>query len=158
VTTIPTRSRSETIESLGKAFKRTMVAVRRLRGRETHRPGKPSFAQYQLLISLQDTDGLSSSELAQAADLSPATVTQMLDALVDLRLVTRIRSETDRRIVTCQLTESGRTLIAERRAVFQRCWADALAEFSVADLALAAVVFERIATMFDGFDDERLVT
>jgi DNA-binding MarR family transcriptional regulator len=158
VTTIATRSRSETIESLGKAFKRTMVAVRRLRGRETHRPGKPSFAQYQLLASLQDTDGLASSELAQAADLSPATVTQMLDALVDLGLVTRIRSETDRRIVTCQLTESGRTLIAERRAVLQRCWVDALAEFSVADLALAAEVFERIATMFDGFDDERLVT
>jgi DNA-binding MarR family transcriptional regulator len=150
MTTTATRSRAEAVDALGHAFKRAMVAVRRLRGRETHRPGAPSFAQYQLLFALADHDGLSSGELAQAADLSPATVTQMLDSLVERGLVTRLRSETDRRIVTCSLTDSGRDVIAQRRAQFQGTWNEALSEFSVAELAVAAAVFDRIAAMFDG--------
>ena len=154
MTTTAVPSRTEALEALGGAFKRAMVAVRRLRGRETHRPGTPSFAQYQLLFALADHDGLSSGELAHAADLSPATVTQMLDALVERGLVTRVRSETDRRIVTCSLTDSGRDVIARRRALFQGTWDDALAEFSVAELAVAAAVFDRIAGMFDGLSGD----
>ncbi len=73
-------ARAEAISGLGASFKRVMVSVRRLRGRDTQRPGTPSFAQYQLLFALADGDGLSTGELATAADLSPASVTQMLDA------------------------------------------------------------------------------
>lgn len=154
MTTTAVPSRTEATEALGRSFKRAMVAVRRLRGRETHRPGKPSFAQYHLLFALSDSDGLSSSELAQAADLSPATATRMLDSLVDQGLVTRVRSESDRRIVTCSLTDHGREVIAERRALFQGSWEGALAEFSTAELAVAAAVFDRIATMFDGLSGD----
>ena len=154
MTATETHSRTEALDAVGRAFKRAMVAVRRLRGRETHRPGAPSFAQYQLLFALADHDGLSSGELAQAADLSPATVTQMLDSLVERGLVTRLRSETDRRIVTCSLTDSGRYVIAQRRALFQGTWDDALAEFSVTELAVAAAVFDRIAGMFDGLSGD----
>ena len=76
----------------------------------------------------------------------------MLDSLVELGLVTRTRSETDRRVVTCRLTETGREHIAERRAKFEGYWNDALAGFTVGELAAAAAVFEQIATMFEGFD------
>ena len=47
-----------------------------------------------------------------AADLSPATVSHMLDSLVELGFVTRDRSTHDRRVVTCSLTAEGRKLIA----------------------------------------------
>jgi len=143
--------RAEAITTLGQSFKRTMVAVRRLRGRDTQRHGTPSFAQYQLLFSLADRDGLSSGELAAAADLSPATVTQMLDSLVELGLVTRTRSSTDRRIVTCSLTDAGREHIGVRRATLERCWHEALADFSVEELERAGAVLDRIAGMFDSF-------
>jgi len=149
VTSTATHTRAEAIDTLGRAFKRAMVAVRRLRGRETHRPGAPSFAQYQLLFALADNDGLPSSELAHAADLSPATVTQMLDSLVERGLVTRHRSESDRRIVTCSLTDAGRELIIQRRELFQERWEAVLAEFSAEELVVASAVFDRIATMFD---------
>jgi DNA-binding MarR family transcriptional regulator len=129
-----------------------MVAVRRLRGRETHRPGTPSFAQYQLLFAMTDRDELSAGELAAAADLSPATVTHMLDSLVELGLVRRSRSEIDRRIVTCSLTPAGRERIAGRRALFEERWTRALADVPIDDLAAAAGVFDRIAAMFDDFD------
>ena len=117
-------------------------------------PGAPSFAQYQLLFALADREDVSAGELATAADLSPATVTQMLDSLVELGFVTRDRSTLDRRVVTCSLTADGRELIAERRALFEGRWAAALADVETADLAVAADVFDRIAAMFDDFDAE----
>ena len=40
-------------------------------------------------------------------------------------------------------------MLIDRRAAFQPRWDAALAEFSAEELALAAGVLERIATMFD---------
>jgi DNA-binding MarR family transcriptional regulator len=145
-------ARDEAVTRLGASFKRAMVAVRRLRGRETHRPGAPSFAQYQLLFALADRDEIPAGELATAADLSAATVSHMLDSLVELGLVTRSRSTHDRRVVTCTVTTEGRRLIAKRRALFEERWADALSDVDTADLAAAAEVFDRLAAMFDDFD------
>jgi DNA-binding MarR family transcriptional regulator len=79
-------------DELGRAFKAAMAAVRRLRGRETHRPGDLSYAQYSMLFGLAAGDVKSARELAELADLSPATVAQMLDHLAAAGLVTRIRS------------------------------------------------------------------
>jgi DNA-binding MarR family transcriptional regulator len=145
-------TREDAIAQLGASFKRVQVALRRLKGRETHRPGSPSFAQYQLLFTLADHDGLSSGELATAAELSAATVTQMLDALEERGLVARGRSAYDRRIVTCSLTDAGRAVIAERRATFEGVWKEAVADLETRNLEIAAEVFDRIATIFDGLD------
>ena len=99
LTAAPGTDRTEALEQLGRSFKRAMAAVRRLRGRETHRPGELSFAQYGLLFGLADGGELSVRELALSADLSPATVTQMLDGLDATGLVERVRSQRDRRVV-----------------------------------------------------------
>jgi DNA-binding MarR family transcriptional regulator len=146
--------RQDAILRLGQSFKRAMVAVRRLRGRETHRPGTPSFAQYPLLFALAERDDLSSGELAFAADVSPATVTGLLDSLGELGLISRSRSSSDRRIVTCSLTTEGRRVVEERRAVMERLWDEALSEFSPDDLAVAAAVFDRIGGMFAAMSGE----
>ena len=79
------RASRQAAEQLGRSFKGAMAAVRRLRGRETRHPGELSDAQYGLLFGLREHSELSSSELALAADLSPATATEMLDALASGR-------------------------------------------------------------------------
>ncbi len=144
--------REEAIADLGASFKKTMAAVRRLKGRDTHRPGSPSLAACQLLFVLADRDGLSSGELAFAAELSPASATQMLDSLAEFGFVTRDRSSTDRRVVTCSLTDAGRQFVTERRTLFEGRWREALAEIETADLAVTAAVLDRIASVFDEFD------
>ena len=106
-------SRTEALDQLGRSFKGAMAAVRRLRGRETHRPGELSFAQYSLLFGLGEAGELSVRELALAADLAPATVTQMLDSLEAAGLVERVRSQRDRRVVLISLTERGAELVAD---------------------------------------------
>ncbi len=142
---VPTDAPTE----VGLSFKRVMAAFRRLRGRETHRPGELSYAQYGLLGALSDGGALSARELAVAADVSPATVTEMLDALTSAGLVARARSQQDRRIVLTSLTERGRELVAERHARWEPHWRGALAQFSDRELLTAAAVLDRLAEMLD---------
>jgi DNA-binding MarR family transcriptional regulator len=158
----PVKERAETREAalteLGSAFKGAMGAIRRLRGRDTHRHGELSFAQYQLLAGLAVHKELAAGELALAADLSPATATQLLDSLAAMGLVERTRSERDRRVVTCTLTPRGRELINERRAHFEKRWHVALAEFSAKEIATATAVIDRLRALYDDLDTEPPLT
>jgi DNA-binding MarR family transcriptional regulator len=142
-------SREEALAQLGSAFKGAMAAIRRLRGRDTHRHGELSFAQYQLLSGLAVHNELPAGELALAADLSPATASQLLDSLAAMGLVERTRSERDRRVVTCTLTTHGRELITQRHADFKQRWHTALAEFSAKEISTAAAVIDRLRTLYD---------
>jgi DNA-binding MarR family transcriptional regulator len=126
-----------------------MAAMRRLRGRETHRPGELSFAQYGLLFGLAERGELSARELAEAADLTPATVTQMLDALAAVGLVERVRSDSDKRVVLSSLTARGGQVVAARRARYEPRWRQALAEFDDDELRTAAAVLDRLRELFD---------
>jgi DNA-binding MarR family transcriptional regulator len=147
-------ARDEALVQLGSAFKGAMGTIRRLRGRDTHRHGELSFAQYHLLRGLAERDELPAGELALAADLSPATVTQMLDGLAEMGLVERTRSERDRRVVNCSLTTRGRELLAERHAYLEQRWKAALAGFSIEDLATAAAVLDRLRALYDDLSTE----
>jgi MarR family transcriptional regulator, organic hydroperoxide resistance regulator len=146
--TTDTATREETLQQLGTAFRGLMASVRRLKGRDTHRPGELSFAQFHLLFGLAHGGPLSTSQLADAADLAPATVTQMLDGLVAAGLVERTRSTSDRRVVTCALTERGQEIVDQKRSHWEKRWHEALAEFSSDDLAVTAAVLERLRAMY----------
>lgn len=149
------RAPRESAEQLGRAFKAAMAALRRMRGREHRGSGLLSDAQYSLLFCLRDREGLSSTELAHDADLSPAAVTEMLDGLAHAHLVDRSRSHHDRRVVLTSLTERGRDLVEARRAQFEPRFRAALAEFSDDELVTAAAVLDRLRGMFDRFAEER---
>jgi DNA-binding MarR family transcriptional regulator len=133
---------------VGVAFKRAMVAMRRLRGRETQRIGL-SFAQLGLLHGLAGRHECSARQLAEHSDLSPATVTQMLESLEAAGLVRRTRSEQDRRVVHTVLTEQGAALVAERQRDMEERWQEALGEFSNDDLAAAARVLNRVTDVLE---------
>lgn len=148
---VATRSRTETVESLGRAFKGALAAVRRLRGRETHHHEELSYAQFGLLFGLCDGGAKSSRELAFAADISPATAAEMLDALAASGLVERSRSQDDKRIVLTSLTQRGRELIEARRARYEPRWRAALEQFSDEELLTTAEVLEALRRMFDEF-------
>ncbi len=139
---------------VGIAFKRAMVAVRRLRGRETQRLGQLSYAQYGLLHGLSERCECSARDLAEHSNLSPATVTQMLEHLEHAGLVTRTRSEQDRRVVLSVLTERGAAIVAERQQEMEARWTDALNEISDQDLAAAVKVLNRVADLFESLGEE----
>jgi DNA-binding MarR family transcriptional regulator len=146
---IQAQTRPQVLEEVGRAFKGTMSALRRMRGRETHHPGELSYAQYGLLFGLYLGESMSSRELAAAADVSPATAAEMLDSLAAQGLVERVRSLEDKRIVLTSLTDRGRAVVEERRARYEPRWQGALAQFSDAELHTAAEVLEALRRMFD---------
>lgn len=138
------------LEELGKSFRHVFRNLGRLRGRDTHLAGdEVSHAQFELLIELYERGPLSAGELASAARLTPATVTQMLDHLALSGHVERTRSDTDRRIVVTRLTGLGRRKVQDKRSLWKSRWEQALGDLDPAELRAAAGVLHRLAEMFD---------
>ena len=132
------------------AFAALSAAQRRLRGRDALQQGGLSFAQLRVLTALEEDDGCPAGRLAERAGVTPATVTGMLDILEEQGVVTRARSEHDRRVVIARLTEEGRRIRDRRRAEVRRVFEDALATLDPADLAAAPRVLRRLADVMEG--------
>jgi DNA-binding MarR family transcriptional regulator len=143
-------TREEQLTELGLAFRRVFRSLSRLRGRDTHLGAEElSHAQFELLIELHERGELPAGELAAAARLTPATVTQMLDHLADSGYVERVRSRIDRRVVVTRLTRTGRRKIEAKRAAWQSRWEHALSGFELGELRAATRVLERLQALFD---------
>ena len=130
------------------AFGELLVAQRRLRGRDARHTGELSFAQARVLAALDD-DGCPASKLADKAGMTPASVTCMLDALEHQGLVTRVRSERDRRIMLTHLTERGRLLGDQKRTAARRVFEDALARLNPDELAATPRVLRLLAAVME---------
>jgi DNA-binding MarR family transcriptional regulator len=142
--------RAERVTELGLAFRHAYRSLRSLSGRDTHLlAGELSHAQSVLLGELLERGPLASGELAGAAGLSPASVSQMLDHLAAEGHVERVRSESDRRVVVTKLTRSGRRRIEARRRLWAGRWEQALEGIDEDELRIAADVLERIGTVFE---------
>jgi MarR family transcriptional regulator, organic hydroperoxide resistance regulator len=142
--------REHQLLELTAAFRRVFRGLSRLRGRDTHLGASElSHAQFELLIELHDRGDLSAGELALAARLTPATVTQMLDHLAHQGHVERLRSEVDRRVVVSRLTPQGNRKIAAKRKAWQARWEAALADVTPAELQATTLVLDRLARLFE---------
>jgi DNA-binding MarR family transcriptional regulator len=145
-----TDAREAQVTELGMAFRRVFRSFNRLRGRDTHLgAGELSHAQFELLSELFDRGELPAGELAAAARLTPATVTQMLDHLAEQGHVERVRSQTDRRVVVSRLTSQGRTAIEAKRAAWKSRWEQALSGLELDELRAATLVLERLGAMVE---------
>ena len=139
---------------LGKAFRGVFRSLRRLRGRDTHLIGSEvSHAQMELLIELSEQGPLSAGDLAMAAQLTPATVTQMLDHLATSGHVQRTRSSDDRRVVVTALTAQGEEKVRAKRAHWQQRWETVLADVGAEDLRVTTRVLERLNAVFEDAPD-----
>lgn len=148
--TMVVAERDSEVEELARSFKRLFRNVRRLRGRDTHLGGSDvSHAQFELLSELYERGPLPAGELATAAQLTPATVTQMLDHLATGGYVERTRSDEDRRIVVTHLTALGRRKVQDKRKLWQARWQEALSDLDTQELRVATRVLDRLGSMFD---------
>jgi DNA-binding MarR family transcriptional regulator len=144
------KPREAALEELRLALQEMLGAHRRLRSRDSRLTGAVGFAHYRLLSELRREGALTASHVAQAADLAPATVTEMLDALVTAGLVERQRDTDDRRVVRVSLTLLGRREYDATRARFTKAWEQELSDLDPDALKGATVVLERLAQFFDG--------
>jgi DNA-binding MarR family transcriptional regulator len=134
---------------VGESYGELARAQRRLRGRDAMHRGRLSAPQVNLLSPLGKNGPMSSGQLAEAAGLTPATTTHMLDQLAVAGFVDRERQESDRRVVITRLTERGEAELAARLEEFRAAWALELGEFDAEQLAVADSVLNAICRFVD---------
>jgi MarR family transcriptional regulator, organic hydroperoxide resistance regulator len=147
--TAPPQDRTATLEALRAAFIEMMGAERRLRGRSAHKAGDFSAMQIRALFQLAKEPETTAGHLAKHADVSPATMTAMLDHLEKDGMVARRRSESDRRQVIVSLTARGRELLEAKRTFWEQSWQQMLEHHSEDELAAAARVMHDVAGLLD---------
>ena len=125
------------------------AAERRVRGRDRGRHGALSFAQMRTLFRIGAEDEITVGELARQAEVTPATITGMLDGLERDGMVVRRRSDEDRRVVLVTLTDQGRELLHEKRERWRKRWNEKLRDLDDAQLEAASVTLHRLAELFD---------
>jgi DNA-binding MarR family transcriptional regulator len=102
-----------------------------------------------LLVHLLDEGEKTNGQLARYADLTPATITLMLDKLVELDLVERRRDPDDRRVSWIALTPRGVAETTEARREWERRFADAFAGVDEDELDVARRILERVIGVYD---------
>jgi len=108
---------SARVEEFLVSFDAFAQAVRRARGAQAQdREETLTLSQYALLQALAGRDGARVRELAGEAGIMPSTATRILDALERRAIVSRARSEDDRRGVTVRLTDLGRETFCSQDA------------------------------------------
>lgn len=105
--------------------------------------------QLVCLRQLRDGEAMTPSALAQAVSLSNATITGILTRLEQRGLVTRAKSESDRRRVLVALTERGRVLVERAPSPLQERFTSALHGLPMANRTIIDVVLKQIVDMMD---------
>lgn len=132
------------------AVNQLLAADRRLRGRDHSRPGELTFAQVRTIAALGRGNEMTAGQLAKSADLTPATVTTILDQLEAANIVERRRSTEDRRVCNVALTPEGWQLLERKLAAWQQLWSEHLSGYSDKDIQTATGIVQTVTGMLDG--------
>lgn len=105
----------------------------------------------QLLImnEVAQTDGITASRIAQNVNLSPATVTNILDRLENRNLVTRVRSQLDKRRVSLYLTDNGKEILQHAPQPLQEHFIAKFSALEEWEQSLLLSSMQRVAAMMD---------
>ncbi len=106
-------------------------------------------AQLLILQSIQNMGEVSIGEISKKISLSQATVTSILDRLVDKGLVYRERSTEDKRKVHAYLTEDAVALIKDAPAPLQEQFTKQFGALNEWEQSMMISSLQRIAQMMD---------
>ena len=111
---------------------------------------EPALSDTQLaaLATLERHGAMSPGDLAEHEKVQPPSMTRVIAALVDWKLVTRAPHPTDRRQVILTVTPEGRSLVQKVRRRKEAWLARKLAELSPQERAIlreAAPILEKLS-------------
>ena len=105
--------------------------------------------QLVVLQAIQRRQPANAGTIAKDVYLGPATITGILGRLEDRELISRTRSQTDRRSVMVQLTEKGAKLIADAPSLLQERFRSELAGLREWEQTMILSTLQRVAAMMD---------
>ena len=104
-----------------------------------------TFGQFSALIILYNLGPLPMGTVAEHLGISMASATGMIDRLVHAGWVDRSRSETDRRVVSVDLTSQGREKMAAKQRVRRRKIQELFEPLTESDLTQLLRMLEKVA-------------
>ena len=108
--------------------------------------------QLLVLHQIEATDGVLAKHVADAINLSSATVTSILDRLESREFVTRERSTEDKRKVKLHLTQKGREALVESPQPLQAHFIRRFEHLEQWEQTMIIASMQRVANMMDAED------
>jgi DNA-binding MarR family transcriptional regulator len=104
-----------------------------------------TFGQFSALIILYNLGPLPMGTVAEHLGISMASATGMIDRLVHAGWVDRSRSETDRRVVSVDLTSQGREKMTAKQRARRRQIQELFEPLTESDLTQLLMMLEKVA-------------
>jgi len=111
-----------------------------------------SAPQVACLMALLDNGPISPSQIARKIMVESSTVTGIIDRLEQKGLATRTRVSQDRRVITVELTETGRRLAENAPPPIQHKMVNGLRKLDEGDRAQIIETLSRLTEMIDAED------
>lgn len=152
------KSASGTEESTMQKDEELLIALRRviraidLRSRQLNKEAGLTGPQLLVMQNIGKAPGVMVREIAENINLSPATVTSILDRLELKALVTRVRSTEDKRKVGVFLTELGGQVLSKAPLPLQEHFVNRFAQLEEWEQSQMVATMQRIARMMDAHD------
>lgn len=133
---------------------RRLMQAGSLYTKELNKKHQVSSAQLNCLLSLYEEGPMPSSQIARHIFVKPSTVTGIIDRLEQKGLVERMRRSPDRRVITIELTSSGKYLAEHAPPPIQQKILDGLRSLSVAEAEKILRGLQALTQMLDVQDLE----
>jgi len=105
--------------------------------------------QLLIMLEIEKASGINSSQVAKNVNLSPATVTNILDRLENKVLISRLRNTQDKRKVSLYLTDDGKALLLKAPQALQEHFINNFANLAQWEQSQLLSSMERLAEMMD---------
>lgn len=109
-------------------------------------------SQLLVLREVEAQDEVTPGAIAQRLQFSHATITAITDRLVGLGLITRTRSDRDKRQMLLDATDEGRQRLSDAPDMLQEVFADRLASLPTWEQAMVLAGAERLAGILGAED------
>jgi DNA-binding MarR family transcriptional regulator len=131
---------------------RRLIQAASLYTKELNKKYQVSVPQLNCLLILYENGPLPPSQIARQILVKSSTVTGIIDRLEQKGLVERKRSSPDRRVITIELTEAGRTLAEDAPPPIQQKIMDGLKNLSNLELRKISASLNMLTRMLDVHD------
>ncbi len=133
---------------------RRLMQAGELFTKELNRTYKVSAPQLHCLLALNENGSLPPSQIARHIMVKSSTVTGIIDRLEQKGLVCRLRNSPDRRIITIQLTETGKELAENAPPPIQYKIVDGLKKLSEDEIKQIIFSLSKLTQLLDAQDLE----
>lgn len=140
-------ARDEVLDTLRRIIRASDLYSKRL-----EREVGMTTAQLVVMHSIRDLGEVTTSQISARVSLSQATVTSILDRLVERTLVERYRSTRDRRIVHTRLTRKGRLALRKAPTLLHENFLERFEKLSGRRQAVIVDALKLVAEMMDAGD------